>query len=121
SEMVEDTDSREEASFTLHEERPVVSKKEVPVEEVRVRKRDGTRQEHVEGERRTERIELGEDDLDEEAGTRESWLWLPRSRLLSPNSFGASSFFVVRRESFTSTLDHRGTTITQVSGMRFPC
>lgn len=72
SEMVEDTDSREEASFTLHEERPVVSKKEVPVEEVRVRKRDVTRQEHVEGERRTERIELGEDDLDEEDDTRES-------------------------------------------------
>lgn len=63
SEISEDTEMREdEASFTLHEERPVVSKEEVPVEEVRVRKRDVTRQEHVEGERRTERIEFDEED-----------------------------------------------------------
>ena len=63
SEAAEDTGMREgEESFTLYEERPVVSKKEVPVEEVRVRKRDVTKQEHVEGERRTERIEFDEED-----------------------------------------------------------
>ena len=67
SEVTEDTELREdEVSFTLHEERPVVSKKEVPVEEVRVRKRDVTTQEHVEGERRTERIEFEEDDARED-------------------------------------------------------
>ena len=52
----------DEETFTLYEERPVVSKEEVPVEEIRVRKRDVTREEHVEGELRKERIEFeGED------------------------------------------------------------
>ncbi|WP_017586932.1 PRC and DUF2382 domain-containing protein [Nocardiopsis ganjiahuensis] len=52
-----------EEVFTLYEERPVVSKEEVPVEEIHVRKRDVTREEHVEGELRKERIEFeGEDD-----------------------------------------------------------
>lgn len=52
----------EEQTFTLYEERPVVSKERVPVEEVHVRKRDVTREEHVQGERRRERIELEDDD-----------------------------------------------------------
>ena len=53
----------EEETFTLYEERPVVSKKQVPVEQVRVRKRDVSHEEHVEGERRRERIEFeGEDE-----------------------------------------------------------
>jgi uncharacterized protein (TIGR02271 family) len=52
----------DEETFTLHEERPVVSKEEVPVEEIRVRKRDVTREEHVEGELRKERIEFEGDD-----------------------------------------------------------
>ncbi|MEE2037917.1 PRC and DUF2382 domain-containing protein [Nocardiopsis sp. CT-R113] len=52
----------EEETFTLYEERPVVSKERVPVEEVHVRKRDVTREEHVQGERRRERIELEDDD-----------------------------------------------------------
>lgn len=47
-----------EETFTLYEERAVVSKEEVPVEEIRVRKRDVTREEHVEGEVRKERIEF---------------------------------------------------------------
>lgn len=51
-----------EETFTLYEERPVVSKEQVPVEEVRVRKRDVTREEHVQGERRRERIELEDDE-----------------------------------------------------------
>ncbi|GAA1451650.1 PRC and DUF2382 domain-containing protein [Nocardiopsis tropica] len=52
----------EEQTFTLYEERPVVSKERVPVEEVHVRKRDVTREEHVQGERRRERIELEDED-----------------------------------------------------------
>ena len=62
--QVSDTAHMEEDEevFTLYEERPVVSKEEVPVEEIRVRKRDVTREEHVEGELRKERIEFeGED------------------------------------------------------------
>ncbi len=54
----------EEETFTLYEERPVVSKEQVPVEEVHVRKRDVTREEHVQGERRRERIELEDDEGD---------------------------------------------------------
>ena len=53
-----------EESFTLYEERPVVSKKQVPVEQVRVRKRDVAHEEHVEGERRKERIEFDKEDDD---------------------------------------------------------
>lgn len=58
------TDMEEgEQVFTLYEERPVVSKRRVPVEEVHVRKRDVTREEHVEGELRKERFEFeGEQD-----------------------------------------------------------
>lgn len=52
----------DEETFTLYEERPVVSKEEVPVEEIRVRKRDVTREEHVEGELRKERIEFEDED-----------------------------------------------------------
>ncbi|MEU0239920.1 PRC and DUF2382 domain-containing protein [Nocardiopsis sp. NPDC006198] len=52
----------EDQTFTLYEERPVVSKERVPVEEVHVRKRDVTREEHVQGERRRERIELEDED-----------------------------------------------------------
>ncbi|MBR8744109.1 PRC and DUF2382 domain-containing protein [Nocardiopsis sp. MG754419] len=51
-----------EQVFTLYEERPVVSKRSVPVEQVHVRKRDVTREEHVEGELRRERIEFEGDD-----------------------------------------------------------
>lgn len=52
-----------EETFTLYEERPVVSKKEVPVEEIHLRKKRVTRDEHVQGERRSERIEFeGEDE-----------------------------------------------------------
>ena len=51
-----------EEVFTLYEERPVVSKEQVPVEEVRVRKRDVTREEHVRGERRRERVELEDEE-----------------------------------------------------------
>ncbi|WP_285734286.1 PRC and DUF2382 domain-containing protein [Nocardiopsis sp. ATB16-24] len=51
-----------EEVFTLYEERPVVSKEQVPVEEVRVRKRDVTREEHVSGERRRERVELEDEE-----------------------------------------------------------
>ncbi|RKS09542.1 uncharacterized protein (TIGR02271 family) [Nocardiopsis sp. Huas11] len=49
-----------EERFVLHEERPVVSKREVPVEEVRVRKQEVSHDEHVEGERMRERIEMDE-------------------------------------------------------------
>ncbi|WP_017569694.1 PRC and DUF2382 domain-containing protein [Nocardiopsis halotolerans] len=52
----------DEESFTLYEERPVVSKEQVPVEEVHVRKRDVTREEHVQGERRRERIDMENDE-----------------------------------------------------------
>ncbi|GAB2501037.1 DUF2382 domain-containing protein [Nocardiopsis aegyptia] len=55
-----------EERFVLHEERPVVSKREVPVEEVRVRKHEVSHDEHVEGERLRERIEM--DDGDEPGG-----------------------------------------------------
>ncbi|GAB3739403.1 PRC and DUF2382 domain-containing protein [Nocardiopsis nanhaiensis] len=51
-----------EETFTLYEERPVVSKEEVPVEEIHVRKRDVTSEEHVEGERRKERIDFEDED-----------------------------------------------------------
>ncbi|NYH54673.1 MULTISPECIES: PRC and DUF2382 domain-containing protein [Nocardiopsis] len=51
-----------EESFTLYEERPVVSKEQVPVEEVHVRKRGVTHDEHVRGERRRERIELEDEE-----------------------------------------------------------
>ncbi|MFD6950076.1 hypothetical protein A6A08_16040 [Nocardiopsis sp. TSRI0078] len=51
-----------EESFTLYEERPVVSKEQVPVEEVHVRKRGVTHDEHVRGERRRERVELEDDE-----------------------------------------------------------
>lgn len=62
--QVSDSGHMEEGEeiFTLYEERPVVSKEEVPVEEIHVRKRDVTREEHVEGELRKERVEFeGED------------------------------------------------------------
>ncbi len=62
--QLEDPGHMEEGEevFTLYEERPVVSKEEVPVEEIRVRKRNVTREEHVEGELRKERIDFeGED------------------------------------------------------------
>ncbi|MFE1170109.1 PRC and DUF2382 domain-containing protein [Nocardiopsis sp. NPDC058789] len=52
----------DERTFTLYEERPVVSKEEVPVEEVHVRKRDVTREEHIEGELRKERIDFEDED-----------------------------------------------------------
>ncbi|GAA1469876.1 PRC and DUF2382 domain-containing protein [Nocardiopsis exhalans] len=52
----------DEETFTLYEERPVVSKEEVPVEEIHVRKRDVTREEHVEGELRKEHIEFDGED-----------------------------------------------------------
>ena len=63
SQVTDEGDLEEgEQTFTLYEERPVVSKKNVPVEEVHVRKRDVTREEHVEGEIRKERFEFeGED------------------------------------------------------------
>ncbi|WP_150243093.1 PRC and DUF2382 domain-containing protein [Nocardiopsis quinghaiensis] len=54
--------SESEESFTLYEERPVVSKEQVPVEEVHVRKRGVTHDEHVRGERRRERVELEDDE-----------------------------------------------------------
>lgn len=54
--------SEDEETFTLYEERPVVSKEQVPVEEVHVRKRDVTRDEHVQGQRRRERVELEDDE-----------------------------------------------------------
>jgi uncharacterized protein (TIGR02271 family) len=62
--QVEDREGMEESEerFILHEERPVVSKREVPVEEVRVRKQEVSHDEHVEGERRRERIEMDEGD-----------------------------------------------------------
>ncbi|MGW5879624.1 PRC and DUF2382 domain-containing protein [Nocardiopsis terrae] len=65
--QVSDTGTMEEGeeTFTLYEERPVVSKEEVPVEEIRVRKRDVTREEHVEGERRRERVEFEDDEGEE--------------------------------------------------------
>lgn len=61
---VTDAHSMEEGeeTFTLYEERPVVSKRQVPVEEIHVRKREVTHEEHVEGERRAERIEFEDDD-----------------------------------------------------------
>lgn len=61
---VTDAHSMEEGeeTFTLYEERPVVSKRQVPVEEIHVRKREVTHEEHVEGERRAERIEFEGDD-----------------------------------------------------------
>lgn len=52
----------DEETFTLYEERPVVSKEQVPVEEVHVRKRDVSREEHVQGQRRRERVELEDDE-----------------------------------------------------------
>ncbi|MBQ1080941.1 MULTISPECIES: DUF2382 domain-containing protein [unclassified Nocardiopsis] len=52
----------DERTFTLYEERPVVSKEEVPVEEVHVRKRDVTHEEHIEGELRKERIDFEDED-----------------------------------------------------------
>ncbi|MFF8763154.1 PRC and DUF2382 domain-containing protein [Nocardiopsis dassonvillei] len=52
----------DEETFTLYEERPVVSKEQVPVEEIHVRKRDVTRDEHVQGQRRRERVELEDDE-----------------------------------------------------------
>ncbi|MFC9087389.1 PRC and DUF2382 domain-containing protein [Nocardiopsis dassonvillei] len=52
----------DEQTFTLYEERPVVSKEQVPVEEIHVRKRDVTRDEHVQGQRRRERVELEDDE-----------------------------------------------------------
>ncbi|MBE2997667.1 DUF2382 domain-containing protein [Nocardiopsis sp. HNM0947] len=48
----------DEQIFTLYEERTVVSKKQVPVERVHVRKRMVSHEEHVQGTRRSERIEL---------------------------------------------------------------
>jgi uncharacterized protein (TIGR02271 family) len=51
-----------EETFTLYEERPVVSKEQVPVEEVHVRKRDVSHEEHVQGQRRRERVELEDDE-----------------------------------------------------------
>ncbi|MFL1379634.1 MULTISPECIES: PRC and DUF2382 domain-containing protein [unclassified Nocardiopsis] len=62
--QMKDPNSMEEGeeTFTLYEERPVVTKREVPVEEIHVRKREVTHEEHVEGERRTERIEFEGDD-----------------------------------------------------------
>ena len=61
---VTDAHSMEEGeeTFTLYEERPVVSKRQVPVEEIHVRKREVTHEEHVEGERRAERIEFEDED-----------------------------------------------------------
>ncbi|WP_304454485.1 PRC and DUF2382 domain-containing protein [Nocardiopsis sp. YSL2] len=66
--QVEDTGgmSEGEERFVLFEERPVVSKREVPVEEVRVRKHEVVHDEHVEGERLREHIEM--DDGDELGG-----------------------------------------------------
>ncbi|WP_067602736.1 PRC and DUF2382 domain-containing protein [Nocardiopsis listeri] len=59
SQVTDEGDLEEgEQSFTLYEERPVVSKKNVPVEEVHVRKRDVSHEEHVEGEVRKERFEI---------------------------------------------------------------
>lgn len=62
--QIEDTEGMEDSEerFILHEERPVVSKREVPVEEVRVRKQEVSHDEHVEGERLRERIEMDEGD-----------------------------------------------------------
>ncbi len=62
--QVTDPSSMEEGeeTFTLYEERPVVTKHQVPVEEIHVRKREVMHEEHVEGERRTERIEFEGDD-----------------------------------------------------------
>ncbi|CAL9386160.1 hypothetical protein SUDANB121_01171 [Nocardiopsis dassonvillei] len=67
---VTDAHSMEEGeeTFTLYEERPVVSKRQVPVEEIHVRKREVTHEEHVEGERRSERIEF--EDGDDTTGGR---------------------------------------------------
>lgn len=48
----------DEQVFTLYEERSVVSKKQVPVERVHVRKRMVSHDEQVQGTRRSERIEL---------------------------------------------------------------
>ena len=48
----------DEQVFTLYEERTVVSKKQVPVERVHVRKRMVSHEEHVQGTRLSERIEL---------------------------------------------------------------
>ncbi|MDE3723567.1 PRC and DUF2382 domain-containing protein [Nocardiopsis sp. N85] len=53
-----------EETFTLYEERPVVTKHQVPVEEIHVRKREVTHEEHVAGERRSERVEFEDDEED---------------------------------------------------------
>jgi uncharacterized protein (TIGR02271 family) len=54
--------SEAEHEVTLHEERPVVSKETVPVEQVRLAAEKVTGRETVEGEVRKERIELDEDE-----------------------------------------------------------
>lgn len=52
----------DEQRFVLHEERPVVSKKEVPVEEVHVKKKQVSDEERVRAERRVEQVEVDEDE-----------------------------------------------------------
>lgn len=70
-EPVEDSglgDTRMEAEdqeITLYEEHATVSKESVPVERVRVVKNEVTEQQTVRGERRTERVELEDDDFQE--------------------------------------------------------
>lgn len=51
-----------EEVFTLYEERVVVSKHQVPVERVHVRKRMVSHEERVQGTRRSERIELEDEE-----------------------------------------------------------
>ena len=52
----------QEEEITLHEERAVIGKEEVPVEKVRISKEEVTETERVRGELRKERIEIDEED-----------------------------------------------------------
>lgn len=52
----------QEEEITLHEERAVIGKEEVPVEKVRISKEEVTGTERVRGELRKERIEIDEED-----------------------------------------------------------
>lgn len=52
----------QEQEITLHEERAVVGKEEVPVEKVRISKEEVTDTERVKGELRKEHLEVEEDE-----------------------------------------------------------
>lgn len=57
-----------EEEFIVHEERPVVSTESVPVERVRVTREETEEESHVHGERRTERLEVDQDEEEPPSG-----------------------------------------------------